>query len=313
MMTLYSEQSRTLLLRLAVVAVICAAMAVVVEPFDTAGNLMTVLRQASLLFLLACGLTLVIIAGGLDLSIGANVSLSACLAAAAMKATGQPLVGVGAAVACGALIGLVNALVIGVLRVPAFVATYGTMWIVHGIAYAFMGGDSIYGFSPAFRQLGTGFLAGVPVPVFIMAGFLLMGSLFAHRTVWGQQIYAIGANPTVAHLSGVPVARRLELVYVLSGLMAGLAAVVYLARLNSADAELGDSLMLQAVAAVLIGGTSLFGGSGSLAGTFLGCFLLAVVLNAMNLQGVSASWQPIVTGAIVIASVLFDGLAKRRR
>lgn len=313
MLSLQSEETRTVAMRLFAVAALALAVGQAVEVFGTMGNLLTILRQASLLFLIASGLTLVVIAGGLDLSVGANVSLSACLAGAAIKATGSPAAGFAIAAACGALIGLANAVVVGVLRVPAFVATYGMMWILHGVAYWFMGGASIYGFAPGFRHLGTGFAAGVPIPVYIMVVFLILGTLFAQRTVWGQQIYAIGANPTVAHLSGVPMKGRVALVYVVSGLMSGLAAIVYLARLNSADAELGDGLTLQAIAAVLIGGTSLFGGSGTLAGTLLGCLLLAVVLNAMNLLAVSASWQPIVTGAIVIASVLFDGLVRRNR
>lgn len=308
-----SPETRTIALRLFALGAIGLVIGSLADAFGSPGNLLNILRQASLLFLVASGLTIVIIAGGLDLSIGANVSLSACLAATVIQSTGSLLAGTAVALASGLTIGAVNAFIICVLRVPAFIATYGMLWILHGIAYWYMSGATIHGFPSEVRYIGSGFSAGVPIPVYIMLAFLLVGTVFTQRTTWGQQIYAIGANPTVADLSGIPVNRRVALAYVISGAMAGLAALVFLARLNSAEADLGESLTLQAVAAVLIGGTSLFGGAGTLAGTLLGCIVLAVVLNGMNLLSVSASWQPIVSGAIVIASVLFDALGRRHR
>ena len=308
-----SPGTRTIALRLFAVGAIGLVIGSLADAFGSPGNLLNILRQASLLFLVASGLTIVFISGGLDLSIGANVSLSACLAATVIQSTGSLLAGTAVALASGIAIGVVNAIIICVLRVPAFIATYGMLWILHGIAYWYMSGATIHGFPSEVRYIGSGFAAGVPIPVYIMLAFLLVGTLFTQRTIWGQQIYAIGANPTVAGLSGIPVKRRVALVYVISGAMAGLAALVFLARLNSAEADLGESLTLAAVAAVLIGGTSLFGGSGTLAGTLLGCIVLAVVLNGMNLLSISASWQPIVSGVIVIVSVLFDALGRRHR
>lgn len=308
-----STEARTIALRLLALGAIGLVIGNLADVFVTPGNLLNILRQASLLFLVASGLTIVILAGGLDLSIGANVSLSACLAATVIQSTGSLLAGTAVALGSGLAVGAVNAFIICVLRVPAFIATYGMLWILHGIAYWYMSGAIIHGFPSEVRYVGSGFAVGVPIPVYIMLAFLLVGTVFTHRTTWGQQIYAIGANPTVADLSGIPVRRRVALVYVISGAMAGLAALVFLARLNSAEADLGESLTLQAVAAVLIGGTSLFGGSGTLTGTLLGCIVLAVVLNGMNLLSISGSWQPIVSGAIVIASVLFDALGRRHR
>lgn len=308
-----SPETRTIALRLFALGAIGLVIGNLADAFVSPGNLLNILRQASLLFLVASGLTIVIIAGGLDLSIGANVSLSACLAATVIQSTGSLLAGTAVALGSGLAVGAVNAFVICVLRVPAFIATYGMLWILHGIAYWYMSGATIHGFPSEVRYIGSGFAAGIPIPVYMMFAFLLVGTVFTQRTTWGQQIYAIGANPTVASLSGIPVNRRVALVYVISGAMAGLAALVFLARLNSAEADLGESLTLQAVAAVLIGGTSLFGGSGTLSGTLLGCVVLAVVLNGMNLLSISASWQPIVSGVIVIASVLFDALGRRHR
>jgi ribose transport system permease protein len=175
-----------------------------------------------------------------------------------------------------------------------------------------MAGTTIYGFPPGFREIGSGYLFGLPIPIYLMFLFLAIGWVFTQRTTWGQEIYAIGANPVAARLSGIPVKRRLLLVYTVSGGMAGLAALVYLARLNSAEADIGEPLLLPAIAACLIGGTSLFGGVGTLSGTLVGAIILTLVLNGMNLLQVSANWQPFVTGAIVLAGVGIDMLTRKR-
>jgi ribose transport system permease protein len=307
-----APEQRSLLLRLVVLLFIGAGLALVSSAFLGANNLLNLLRQASLVFLLASGLTLVILCGGLDLSIGANVAMSACLTATVMKATGSPLAGCAAGLASGLLVGAINGLLVTRVRVPPFIATYGTLWILHGLTYWFMAGDTIHGFPPAFRFLGSGYGLGVPVPVFLMIGVLALGTLFLQYTTMGQEIYATGSNTEAAALSGVPVLNRRLLVYMLSGGMAGLASLVFLARLNSAEGDMGEALTLQAVGAVLIGGTSLFGGTGTLAGTLVGALVLTVVLNGMNLLAISANWQPLITGVIVIASVAADALSRRR-
>ena len=226
---------------------------------------------------------------------------------------GQPALGVLAAIATGAVIGLLNGVMVTALRIPSFIATYGMLWVLNGLTYWYMAGEVIHGFSPAFRQIGSGYLLGLPTPVYLLVVFLAIGTIFAQRTIWGQEIYAIGANPVAARLSGIPTSRRLLLVYAVSGTMAGLASVIFLARLNSAEADIGESLTLPAIAAVLIGGTSLFGGVGSVFGTFVGALILTLVLNGMNLLSVNASWQPLVTGVIVILAVWLDMKARRRR
>lgn len=307
-----APEQRSLLLRLVVLLLLGAGLALVSSAFLGTNNLLNLLRQASLVFLLASGLTLVILSGGLDLSIGANVALSACLAATVMKATGSPLAGCAVGLASGLLVGGVNGLLVTRVRVPPFIATYGTLWILHGVTYWFMAGDTIHGFPPAFRALGSGYWLRVPVPVFLMFGVLALGTLFLQYTTMGQEIYATGSNTEAAALSGVPVLNRRLLVYMLSGGMAGLASLVFLARLNSAEGDMGEALTLQAVGAVLIGGTSLFGGTGTLAGTLVGALVLTVVLNGMNLLAISANWQPLITGVIVIASVAADALSRRR-
>jgi ribose transport system permease protein len=303
---------KTLAYRLIAVALIGAALSFTTESFLTVPNVLNVFRQASLTFLIASGLTLTILTAGLDLSVGANVGLSACLAATVMQSSGSVALGAATGLVFGAGVGIVNGLMVTLLRLPPFIATYGMLWTLNGFTYWFMGGDTIHGFSPGFRALGSGYWLGVPIPIYLMLGFLLAGAVFTRYTTLGHDVYAIGANREAARLSGVPVRSRINLVYVLSGAMAGLAAVIYLARLNSAEADIGEPLTLPAIAAVLIGGTSLFGGVGSLLGTLVGALTLTLVVNGMNLLAVDASWQPLVTGVIVLLAVWIDVVTRQR-
>jgi ribose transport system permease protein len=299
------------LYRLLAAALLCAVLASLSDVFLTTNNILNVLRQTALLFLMASGLTLVILTAGLDLSVGANIGLSACLSASVIKLTGSPLLGMATGIGVGTLIGLANGMLVTALRIPSFIATYGMMWMMTGITYYYMGGQTIHGFPLAFRHLGSGYLFGIPMPIYVMVLFLVMGAAFAQHTVWGQQIYAIGANPVAARLSGVPVERRLVLVYVVSGAMAGLASLIILARINSAQGDIGEDLTLPAIAAVLVGGTSLFGGVGTVTGTLIGALILTLVLNGMNLLQINASWQPLVTGVIVLLAVWIDNRTRR--
>jgi ribose transport system permease protein len=303
---------KRLVYRLAAIAIIGAALSFATESFLTPTNVLNVLRQASLTFLIASGLTLTILTAGLDLSVGANVGLSACLAGTVMQSTGSVVLGVATGLAFGSGVGILNGLMVTVLRLPPFIATYGMLWTLNGVTYWFMGGDTIHGFPPGFRALGSGYWLGVPVPIYLMAAFLFAGAVFTRYTTHGREVFAIGANREAARLSGVPIRARLNLVYVLSGAMAGLAAVVYLARLNSAEADIGEPLTLPAIAAVLIGGTSLFGGVGSLLGTLIGALTLTLVVNGMNLLAIDANWQPLVTGVIVILAVWIDVVTRQR-
>ena len=298
-------------MRLIALALIVMTLSLTSEAFLTSNNVLNVLRQTALLFLLASGLTIVILTAGLDLSVGANIGLSACLAATIIKSTGSISLALLAGMGSGFLIGLINGGLIAFLRIPPFIATYGMLWILHGVTYWFMGGETIHGFPAEFRAIGSGYLWGIPIPVFLMLAFLLVGMIFLQRTRWGQDIYSVGANREAARLSGIPVNSRLVLAYVMSGLMSGLASLIFLARLNSAEGDIGEAMTLPAIAAVLIGGTSLFGGVGTITGTLIGALILTLVLNGMNLLSINASWQPLVTGVIVIAAVYFDNLSNK--
>jgi len=311
--SLVSGDLMQLIYRLSAALLICIILALLNDSFLSLGNILNVLRQASLLFFIASGLTLVVLTAGLDLSVGANVALSACLAGTVIQHTGSPLLGILTGLLSGGIVGLLNGVMVTALRIPSFIATYGMLWVLNGLTYWYMAGETIHGFPPGFRQIGSGYLLGLPIPVYLLLIFLAIGTAFAQRTIWGQEIYAVGANPVAARLSGIPVARRLLLVYCVSGTMAGLASIIFLARLNSAEADIGESLTLPAIAAVLIGGTSLFGGVGTVFGTFIGALILTLVLNGMNLLSVNANWQPFITGVIVILAVWLDMTTRRHK
>ena len=275
------------------------------------GAVLTLASIALAMTVVATGSPLLGLVAGLDLSVGANIGLSACLAASVMTTTGSSSLGVLTGIGCGALVGLANGALVAWLRIPSFIATYGMMWMLTGVTYYYMGGETIHGFPLSFRQFGSGYLLGIPIPVYVMMFFLALGTLFAQRTVWGQQIYALGANAEAARLSGVPIERRLLLVYAFSGAMAGLASLIILARINSAQGDIGEDLTLPAIAAALIGGTSLFGGSGTVSGTLIGALILTLVVNGMNLLQISAAWQPLATGLIVLDAVGNDIQTRR--
>ena len=308
----FPEALKLPLARLLAVLLLCVGLSFTSDVFLTWGNALNVLQQMSLLFISASGLTLVVLTAGLDLSVGSTIGLAACVAGTVMKTTGEPLLGAACGIGIGLAVGACNGLMVAALRIPSFIATYGMLWVLQGLAYFYMGGNAVFNFPRGFRELGRGLVAGIPVPILVMLAVLLLGALALGRTTIGQQIYAIGGNATAARLSGVPVKRRLIAVYVASGAMAGLASLIFLAQLNSAQADIGSSMTLPTIAAVLVGGTSLFGGIGGLGGTFTGALLLTLVLNGMNLLDVASAWQPVATGLIILVAVWLDRRTSRQ-
>jgi ribose transport system permease protein len=306
-----ADRAFVVISRLTALVLLVAALSLLSPHFLTLPNLTNVLRQASVQFMMSAGLTIVVLAGGIDLSVGAVLGLSACIGATFIHA-GYIALGVGAALAAGLACGFVNGALVTYVRIPAFIATYGMLWIAHGLAYAYMKADVVYGLPASFRQIGIGFFLGIPIPVWIgLAGVVLLHFLL-HRTVLGRSVYAIGGNPQAARLSGMPVRRRVIAVYALSGLLSGLVALIVIARINSAEASLGEDLLLPAIAAVCLGGTSLFGGVGGIVGTAVGSLILALIVNGMNLLSIQTFWQNAVMGAIILLSVLADQLGGAR-
>lgn len=297
--------------RVAVVAALVVLLALASPHFLTSDNMVIILRQAALQFLLSAGLTMVVITGGIDLSVGAVLGLAACVGAA-LIAKGFLFMGIATALLVGLACGLANGLMVAYIGIPAFIATYGMLWVAHGLGYVFMKGEVIHGFDPAFRALGAGFWGGIPVPVLIAAIVLLFLHVVLHLTRFGRALYAIGGNPVAARLTGIPIKKYLVQVYGLSGLLAGFAGLVVIARVNAADSGTGEELLLAIIAAVVLGGTSLFGGVGGIMGTAVGALILALVVNGMNMLGIPTFWQAFAMGAIVILAVLADVSFKRR-
>ena len=297
--------------RVAVVAALVVLLTLASPHFLTSDNMVIILRQAALQFLLSAGLTLVVITGGIDLSVGAVLGLSACVGAA-LIAKGLLLTGIATALLVGLGCGLANGLMVAYVGIPAFIATYGMLWVAHGLGYVFMKGEVIHGFDPAFRALGAGFLGGIPIPVLVGAAVLLLLHVVLHLTKFGRALYAIGGNPDAARLTGIPTRKYLVQVYGLSGLLAGFAGLVVIARVNAADSGTGEELLLAIIAAVVLGGTSLFGGVGGIMGTAVGALILALVVNGMNMLSIPTFWQAFAMGAIVILAVLADVSFKRR-
>ncbi len=297
--------------RTAFLAALVVVLAVASPHFLTTDNMVIVLRQAALQFVMAAGLTLVVLTGGIDLSIGAVLGLAACLGAGFI-AGGHVLWGVVAALAAGLACGLVNGALVAYVGIPAFIATYGMLWVAHGLGYVFMKGEVIHGFPAGFRALGAGFLGSIPIPVLVALGLLLALHIVLHLTRFGRALYAIGGNAVAARLSGMPVRRHLVRVYALSGVLAAFAGLVVIARVNAADSGIGEELLLTAIAAVCLGGTSLFGGAGGIVGTAIGSLILALVVNGMNMLGIATFWQAFAMGTILILAVLADVSFKRR-
>jgi len=282
-------------------AIECLVLALATDTFLTPENLVNVLRQNAYPAIIAAGMTFVILTGGIDLSVGAVVGLSGVLVADALvHGWGLwPAVGLGLALGLG--VGIVNALVITRLRVPPFIVTLAMMLVVRGAAFKYTDARTISGLPLSFESLsGSVPLVAMMAAVFALAWMLLM------RTAFGRHVYATGGNRDAAWLSGVQVNRVVMKVYVLCGLGAGLAGVLVASRLASGVPRAGESYELDAVAAVVVGGTSLFGGRGSIWGTLGGTFFIGILNNGLNLYNVSPYDQMIVKGAVLLAAASLD-------
>jgi ribose transport system permease protein len=295
------------------IAVLAVAMSVTYPGFSTAGNLEVLATGFILEGFMAVGMTPVIVAGGIDLSVGAVLPFAAIVAASLLKSGAPVPAAVPAALAAAALIGALNGGLILLLRVHPFIVTLGTMLTIKGINLVITHGAPIAGLPPAFAGLGQGRLLGVPVPIVIFGAVALaIGVLMRHHRFW-QQVYLVGDNPRAARTAGVRVGRVTLLVYVVSALLAGAAGVIAASSFGSASAGFGQNAELRVITAVVIGGASLYGGTGSIGGTVLGVLFLAILYNAFATTGVSTYWQDVVTGGMVLISVLATELVLRRR
>jgi ribose transport system permease protein len=292
---------------LPVLLVLCIAFAIASDRFASVGNLMIVLQQASINLVLACGMTFVILTAGIDLSIGSILAASAMAALIVSLDPTYSGFAIPAAMLCGLGFGLVNGMLIAAVRLPPFIVTLGALTAIRGAA-RLMGKDTTV-FNPdlSYAVIGNGNLFGLPWLVIIALAVVIISWFVLRRTVLGVHIYAIGGNPDAARLTGIKVGSVLVFVYAVSGLLAGLGGVLASARLYAANGlQLGQAYELDAIAAVILGGTSFVGGIGSVWGTLVGALIIAVLSNGLILTGVPDVWQYIIKGLIIIGAVALD-------
>lgn len=295
----------------AVIVVLALVFGSMNPNFWSATNLANVSRQMSILALISLGQTFAILSGGIDLSVGSLLALVSVVCAQWMLEFGL-VEGITAGIAAGALAGLVNGVLIAKLRVPAFIATLGMLVAARGVALTLSGGLPIAGLPRQFLWLGAGYVGPIPIPTVLAAVGFVVAYVTLSRTRFGRYIYAMGSNEDAAVLSGIDVAKYKILVYVVSGIFAGIAGVVLTSRVISGQPTLGEVQELYSIAAVVIGGGRITGGVGGIGKTLMGVLVLGILGNGLNLIQVSSYVQNIVIGAIIVGAVYVD-LARERR
>jgi ribose transport system permease protein len=299
------------------------ALALTTDSFFTVGNGLNVLQQICVNLCLSIGMTMIIVSGGIDLSVGSMLAFSGAVAAGALTkgfsvpgtdllieftTSGSILV----AVAVGAGLGWFNGMAITRFKLPPFVATLGMLSVARGLTMLWTGGFPINNLGDEFGYMGTGRLLGIPMPVWIAGSLVAVFVVVMKRTRFGRQVYAVGGNERAATLSGLNVNRIKSLVYTLGGALAGVAGLLVTSKLNSAQPNAGMSYELDSIAAVVIGGTSLNGGRGTIIGTVLGCLIIGVLNNGLVLLGVSAVWQQVIKGLVILVAVAVDKMGSRK-
>jgi ribose transport system permease protein len=300
-----------------------AALALTTDSFFTVGNGLNVLQQICVNLCLSIGMTMIIVSGGIDLSVGSMLAFAGAVAAGALTkgfavpgtdlfieftTSGAILV----AVAVGGALGWFNGMAITRFKLPPFVATLGMLSVARGLTMLWTGGFPINNLGDEFGYMGTGRLFGVPMPVWIAGSLVAVFVVVMKRTRFGRQVYAVGGNERAATLSGLNVNRIKLMVYTIGGMLAGVAGLLVTSKLNSAQPNAGMSYELDSIAAVVIGGTSLNGGRGTIIGTVLGCLIIGVLNNGLVLLGVSAVWQQVIKGLVILVAVAVDKAGSKK-
>ena len=270
--------------------------------FPTVKNIFNVLRQSAPNVMLACGMTMCILLGGIDLSVGSIIAMSGCLGAGAVVWGGMPeIVGILIGLLSGAVFGMFNGLVIAKTTIPPFIVTLASQNIAKGIAYVFSQGKPIRCMTDAWKFLGAGYVAGIPTPVITMLIVFVLSLLFLNRTRIGRHIYAVGGNATAARFSGIDTVKVKFIVHTISGLFAGLAGITIASRLYSGTCTSGDGAENDAIAAVIIGGT------------LIGALIIGILNNGLNLMGVNSDWQYIIKGGVILGAVYVDFIRSQKK
>jgi ribose/xylose/arabinose/galactoside ABC-type transport system permease subunit len=278
-------------------------------------NILNVLRQVALYGILGVGMTFVILTKGIDLSFGSTVALVGVVGALLMEQGVSIPVVVPICLVLGAVVGAANGFGVSYLRIPAFIATLGTMVMIRGFALMLADGGTVKPGKAAedFFFLGGGYIFGIPTPIYVFTAVCIVAAITLKRTPFGRAVYAVGSNEEAAHLSGINVPLVTFGVYIIGGVLAGLSGLIFLSRLSVGDPNSGLGLELEAITIAVIGGASLFGGVGTILGTIGGAMILAIIANVLNLAGVSPFSQQVVKGAIIILAVLLEAGRKPRK
>lgn len=283
---------------------LCLALSLLSDRFLTVGNLTNILRQSTINGIISVGMTIVILTRGIDLSVGSILALSAVVTADLLQGGMSIPAAIGIGVALGGILGFVNGFLITRFRIPPFIATLGMMTFARGLALTYTQGRPVTGLPDGFRSLGAGYLGSIPMPIVIATLIFLVAYFALTRMKFGEYIYAIGNNEVAAHLSGIPVKRYVTAAYVIIGALSALAGQILIGRLNSAQPVAGLGFEFDAIAAVVVGGTSFEGGDGSLLGTLLGVLIIAVINNGLNLLDVPSFYQSVVKGVVIALALL---------
>lgn len=278
--------------------------------FRTRDNIVNILQQISVNGILAIGMTMVIITAGIDLSVGSVLALSGVVATSFAKGNHPLIVPIAMGVLTGFACGTVSGVLIAKRRLAPFIVTLGMMTVARGLALVYTGGRPEIGLSDAYDEIGSGSIGNIPFPAIIFFAMVLLGIFILHYTRFGRYIYAVGGNELAAKVSGVNTDRVLIGVYAFAGALAGAAGIVLSSRIMSGPPAGGQGYELDAIAAVVIGGTSLSGGIGSIAGTIVGVLIIGVMNNGLDLLNVSSYWQQVVKGLIIVCAVLLDKKSK---
>ncbi|MFB9758331.1 ABC transporter permease [Ectobacillus funiculus] len=291
-----------------ILVLMCVVLSVLTSNFLEVNNLLNVLKQISIIAILAAGMTFVILTGGIDLSVGSTVALSGVISVMLSQQGVNAIIAMAAGVAIGVAAGFVNGYLTAKVKLPAFIVTLGSFTYIRGLAYVVSAGYPIVLTDPLFKFFGAGDIVGIPTPIFIMAFIYVITFFILKYTMFGRHVYAIGGNEEAASLTGIKVGATLIKVYVISGLLSGLAGVVLAGRLYSGQPTAGVGFELDAIAAVILGGTSFTGGVGTIRGTIIGALIMGVLSNGLTLLNVSYYWQLVIKGAVIILAVLLDRL-----
>lgn len=292
---------------------LCIVIAALEPKFLSAGNLAGVARQTAVITIMATGMTMVMVSGGIDLSVGSVMALASVIGAFAMVAGAGPLLGILVAVAAGLTCGLLNGAAVATLKIPPFIVTLGAMGIYRGVALLITDGKAVVGLPNGFGYLAEGHLLNlIPVPLVIVVIVALTIHFLLVNTKLGRYCYAIGSNIEAARYAGVRVSRYQILFYVILGALTGLAGAIESARLVTGQPTAGEGYELRVIAAVVIGGGSLNGGQGTVIGTIIGALIMGVLANGANLLGISSFAQQVVIGAVIVLAVTFDEFQRRR-